>query len=114
MIRVCHDFERVTQFMQRMLFPKQFPSVQSNPDVNLQSLSFCSDVPMPLAEGTSIELQGIAAGARDSRISFALMENQSDRIVVAYCPDFSRKVVVRNAQRDDNLYVLIFGFKDSE
>ncbi|KAJ6650101.1 32 kDa beta-galactoside-binding lectin [Pseudolycoriella hygida] len=97
-VRVKHDFEMITQFDHRLLFPQTFPVQFDYPEWNYV---FTSDVPSPMAIGTTFIICGIASGSRDSEFAIDLLSNESMRVIMRINVKFGRKTVIRTAQRID-------------
>lgn len=108
-VRVQHDFERITRFDHRQLFPNVFP-VQfeygewveegNGGDVRRRYV-FGSDVPEALTVGDGVELHGLVAGNRSAEFGVDLFGNDSQRVVMRLHIRFGERTVARNAMRED-------------
>lgn len=108
-VRVQHDFERITRFDHRQLFPNVFP-VQFEygeliDGVGAGRYVFGSDVPEPMTVGTGVELHGLVAGDRTAEFGVDLFGNDSQRVGMRLHVRFAERIVARTAMREDMRYV---------
>ncbi|CAD7085426.1 unnamed protein product [Hermetia illucens] len=91
------DFEKITQFHHRCLFPLIFPKsdlMQKEKEV------FQSDVPKKYEMGTIVVLEGICRGPQNSEFSINFLCNETSKIFLKFLVQFERKTVIRTSQRE--------------
>ncbi|XP_055376393.1 32 kDa beta-galactoside-binding lectin [Condylostylus longicornis] len=91
------DFEKVTKFHHRMLFPLIFPRSLSC----CEKMCFESDVPKRYEMGTVVVLEGICQGPPSTDFSICFLCNDTGRIFLKFHVDFGTKCVIRNFQTSD-------------
>jgi len=105
-VRTYGDFEKITQFHHRMLFPLVFPRTLMCPD----KVAFQSDVPRRYETGTVVAMECIAKGPPTTEFSICFQCNDTGRTVLRFHVNFDRTTVSRSYQREDNRYK---GVRDS-
>lgn len=116
-VHVQHDFEQVTCFAHRQLFPDVYPLQPAAPAseeaaVLVDSATttadgryvFAAEVPHAMAVGTAFTLSGWAAGERNARFAVDVLANGSERVRMRFEARFGEKLVARNAQRLDGRF----------
>ncbi|XP_068141707.1 32 kDa beta-galactoside-binding lectin [Drosophila tropicalis] len=101
-VRVYGDFEKITQFHHRMLFPLVFP--RSLILAGSDRVAFQSDVPRRYDAGTVVVMECIAKGLPNSEFSICFQCNDSGRSVLKFHVNFERTTVTRSYQREDNSF----------
>ncbi|KAL5281902.1 hypothetical protein ACFFRR_005295 [Megaselia abdita] len=99
---VTGDFEKITQFHHRMLFPLVFPRCLTSSCS--EKLCFQSDVPQKYEAGTVVTLEGLSSGPPTSNFSICFQCNDTGRILLKFLVDFNRKSVIRSFQREDKCF----------
>ncbi|XP_055837648.1 uncharacterized protein LOC129906050 isoform X1 [Episyrphus balteatus] len=99
-VMVYGDFEKITQFHHRMLFPLVFPRNL----LSCEKLAFQSDVPKKYETGTVVAMECIARGPRSTEFSICFQCNETSRVVFKFHVNFETRTVVRSFQREDNSF----------
>ncbi|EDW13051.1 uncharacterized protein Dmoj_GI21857 [Drosophila mojavensis] len=99
-VRAYGDFEKITQFHHRMLFPLVFPRSLMCVD----RVAFQSDVPRRYETGTVVAMECIAKGPPTTEFSICFQCNDTGRMVLKFHVNFDRTTVSRSYQREDNSY----------
>ncbi|KAM7352361.1 32 kDa beta-galactoside-binding lectin [Cochliomyia hominivorax] len=94
------DFEKITQFHHRMLYPLVFPKGLVCPE----RISFHSDVPRKYEAGTVVVMECIAKGPSNTEFSICFQCNDTGRIVLKFLVNFEKTAVIRTYQREDNTF----------
>lgn len=113
-VRVSHDFDRITRFDHRQLFPNVFPiqidytewieDLDSDDEEVKHHFVFLSDVPEAFTVGDSVELHGLVAGSQSAEFGVDLYGSDSVRVVMRLHVRFAKKTVARNAMHPDFRY----------
>ncbi|XP_036329622.1 uncharacterized protein LOC118741756 [Rhagoletis pomonella] len=99
-VMVYGDFEKITQFHQRMLFPLVFPRSLICPE----KIAFQSDVPKKYEVGTVVAMECIAKGPPTTAFSICFQCNDTGRIVLKFHVNFDTTTVSRTYERSDNSF----------
>lgn len=112
-VHVQHDFEQITCFAHRQLFPDVYP-VQPHASPAADDAAtvatpagryvFAAEVPHALGCGTAFTLSGWAAGQPAARFAVDVLANNSERVLMRFEARFGEKLVARNAQRLDGRF----------
>uniref|UniRef100_A0A1A9WDL6 Galectin n=1 Tax=Glossina brevipalpis TaxID=37001 RepID=A0A1A9WDL6_9MUSC len=94
------DFEKVTQFHQRMLFPIAFPKTL----LSCEKIAFQSDVAKKYETGTVVALECIAKGPPLTEFSICFQCNDTGRIILKFLVNFDKCCVTRSCQKEDNSF----------
>ncbi|XP_019893861.2 uncharacterized protein LOC101900768 [Musca domestica] len=99
-VMIYGDFEKITQFHHRMLFPLVFPKGL----ICTEKLAFQSDVPRKYEAGTVVAMECIAKGPPTTEFSICFQCNDTGRVILKFHVNFNTTTVVRSYQRDDCSY----------
>lgn len=100
-VRTYGDFEKISQFHHRMLFPLVFPRSLVCSD----RVAFQSDVPRRYETGTVVAMECIAKGPPTTEFSICFQCNDTGRMVLKFHVNFDKTTVSRSYQREDNRLV---------
>ncbi|XP_037957084.1 32 kDa beta-galactoside-binding lectin-like [Teleopsis dalmanni] len=99
-VMVYGDFEKITQFHNRMLYPLIFPKSL----ICSEKIAFQSDVPRKYETGTVVVMECIAKGPPNTEFSICFQCNDSGRVVLKFHVNFNQTTVTRSYQRSDNSF----------